>query len=162
MIDPNKILNIPMEEKEFIDPRIRPKFFMDLIQNYQSRYSNLKLIYAYLNTDPLVPIDYVVIFSTRNVGDTADLIVYDAPLLYNDRSLPGYRYCKRLQIENDFFKEATNYMVTLPLVRFNEYINVMLNLSVEPNSELYWKKTEHSEKFIKGILDLSLRYNKRR
>lgn len=161
MIDQNKILDIPMEEKNFIDPRLRPKFFMDLIQNYKERYPNIKLIYAYLNTDAKIPIDYVVVFSTRNIDNTMDLIIYDAPLLYNDRSLPGYRYCKRLKIEDDFFKEAINNMVSLTTVRFNEYINMMLNLSIESNSELYWKKPDYSKTFVKGLLDLSLRFNKR-
>jgi hypothetical protein len=162
MIDHNKILSVPVEEKAFIDPRVRPKFFMDLIQNYKDRYPNFKLIYAYLNTDAKIPIDYVIIFSTKNVDNTMDLVIYDAPLLYNDRSLPGYRYCKRLKIEDDFFKEATNNMVSLSLVRFNEYINMMLNLSIESNNELYWKRPEYAKTFCKGLLDLSLRFNKRR
>lgn len=161
MLDPNKILDIPMEEKAFIDPTIRPKFFMDLIENYKVRYPNLKLIYAYLNTDSSVPIDYVVLFQTKNTDNTTDLTVFDIPLLYNDRSLPGYRYCKRLSLENDFFKDAIGNLVSLSTVRFYEFLNQILNLSIDPKHEMYWRKPELSKEVAKGLLDLALRHTKR-
>ena len=161
MIDKNKILNIPLDELNFIHPDHRPKFFMDLINNYKERYPTLKLKYAYLNTDPKQPIDYIVLFQTKNLDNTLDLMVFDSPMLYSDRSLPGYRFCKRTGIEDDFFKEAINSMVSISLIRFNEFINTMLNLSINPSDERYWRKPEFAESVSKGLLDLSLRYNKR-
>jgi len=162
MIDSNKLLEIPEDEKNFIDPRLRPKFFMNIIKEYEKRCPNLKLIYAYLNTDANSPIDFIVLFQTKNLDKTLDLIVYDIPLLYSDRSIPGYRYCMRTNKLDDYFKESTNLMVSLQLPKFNEFINSnLVNLSVKPDNEMYWRKQEFSSKVAKSLLDLSLRYVKR-
>jgi hypothetical protein len=160
MIDKNKILNIPYDEKIFITPTHRDKFFLDLIKNYKNRYDNLKLIFAFLNKDAKSLLDYILIFKTKDIKNDLPLIVFDAPIIYSDRSLPGYRYCKRLEIEDDFFKESILNMVTMSEYRFNEFIN-SLNFSIDSNHDKFWKKKEYCEMISKQLLDLSLRYNKK-
>lgn len=157
MISPYKKLNIPREEKLFILPEPREKLFIDLINQYKKRYPDLKLIYGYLNHDSSLSIDYVLIFHMIE----SDVIIFDIPYIYTDRAIPGYRYCKKNHIENDFFEEAYGLMTRLSYPRFNEYLTIMCNLSLDSKNELYWQNPKNSMTLCKGLVDLSLRYNKK-
>lgn len=174
MLDPNKILVIPREEKLYIKPEVRQALFSEIIAEYPKRYPNLKLIYANLNTNPEYPLDYVIIFKTNSIQGNIPLIVYDAPLLYSDRTTPGYRYCRRMHKEDDFYLEGVKSMTTLPEARFNEYIENMIlienvinnkleisHLSLSSKSPLFWKSATYSGQLMKGLIDLALRYVKK-
>ena len=174
MIDSNKILHIPHEEKLYIKPEVRQALLKEIITEYPKRYPNLKLIYAAMNHDPKCPIDYTLVFKTMNNTGTIPLIVYDGPLLYADRSVPGYRYCKRMKIEDKFYLEGVKSMTTIPENRFYEYIENMIFVDVEIDGKMnnilasndskslvYWKKEDFIVPVIKGLFDLSLRYVKR-
>ena len=158
MIDKNKKLNIPRSEKVYITKDVREKLLIDLLNEYENRYDTLTLEYVYLNNNPEKPLDYIVLFKTRNDNNTMDLIVYDAPLIYSDRSIPGYRYCKREKMEKLFFEEAIGSMVILTEARFKEIIEVTIGLEYDNEGERHWKNAEYAEMIAAGLVDISLRY----
>ena len=160
MINPNKKLKIPANEKQFIMPDVRQKIFKEIYTMYQRTY-NIKLIYAYLNTDENLMVDYVLIFKARNNDDTKDLIVYDCVPAFSDRSTPGYRYCKRTGVTKEFYQEGINSMVVMERDKFYEFIKFGLGLSLDKSDELYWKSPNNYKELLEGLLDLSIRYVKK-
>jgi len=186
MIDPNKLLDIPLNEKAFIKPNIRQALLVEIMSEYKKRFPMLKLWYAMMNTNPKIAVDYVLLFKTINVKGDLPLIVYDIPVLYSNRTVPGYRYCKRMHIEDDFFKESSASLVTLSEEKFIEFVENGIiyekivpvaienetftkphdsniyqycKLSNDPKSEFFWKNPKYSDIVLQGLLDLSLRFN---
>jgi len=159
MIDKNKKLNIPREEKLFIQPTVREKLFLDLINEYEKRYPGMTLEYAYLNSNPEIPMDYILLFKTRNTDNTVNLIVYDCPMLFSDRSITGYRFCKREGKLDDFFEEAIASMVRFPEIAFKEFIEEIVGLDYfNEESQNYWKNEEFTERVSNNIMALAIRY----
>lgn len=154
--NPYKKLKIPKEELRFIMPDARKKLFLDMLNEYKKRAPELKLQYVYYNTDSSFSIDYLIIFRAKTAN--GNVIVFDIPYLYTDRTIPGYRYCKKNDILDDFFYEAQNLMTSLSEVRFYEYLNMMVGLSTDKNSDLYWKDPKNAIQLAKGLSDLSLRF----
>jgi len=161
LIIQNKKLNIPREELLFVMPEPRLKLFYDLINEYKKRRPELKLRYAYLNFNEKFGIDYLLVFEGIGAKNGMPTILYDCPYIYTNRAIPGYRYCKRENLLDDFFEDAFNFMTTLSKVRFDEYVNSMINLSIKKDNPLYWRKEENSEKLVKGLIDLALYYVKK-
>ena len=161
MLDNNKKLRIPIDELAFIRPEVRQKLFKEIYITYQNKY-NIKLLYACLNTNPDVLVDYCIIYKTKNDDGTKDLIIFDVTPVSSDRSTPGYRYCKRNKITDDFYDEGINSMVIMERSKFFEYIEMNLMLSKDKNSEDYWKGPKNSDKLLKGLLDISFRYVKKK
>jgi len=159
MISKYKKLNIPKEEKLYILPGPRKKLFKDLLSEYEKRFPNFTLTYANLNHDSTLPIDYVLIFTTKINGN--DIIIMETPYLYSDRTLPGYRYCKRENQLDLFFEEAGELMTRMPYDRFVEYLNAMLELSVDEKSDNYWKAPKNIRVFTEGILTLASRFRRK-
>lgn len=162
MIDPTKRLKIPMPEKYYIYPDARKKLFMHLVNEYKIRYEDLKLLYAYLNFNPDLNIDYLLVFSTKNSAGNP-MIMYDAPFLYSDRTTPGYRYCIKNNLLDDFFEEAMLQMTTLPKYSFNEFLSIAINppLSTDKNNPRYWRNPNVAFDLCKNLGELSLRYAKK-
>lgn len=160
MFNSSKNLHIPTEEKRFITPEVREKMFKHIYSGYPKRYP-MKLIYAYLNSDPNMMVDYVVIYSARNDEDTGDLILFDVPPIHSDRSTPGYRYCYRTKKEDEFFKAGVDDMTIMDKNLFYEFITMKLGLSRDKKSPDYWKSANNYEDLLQGLLDISLRYTKR-
>lgn len=161
MIDPNKKLRIPINEMKFIKPDVRQKVFKEIYTTYQKKF-NVKLIYAYLNTDPNLIVDYIVMYKAKDSTGKVDIIMYDAVPAYSNRCTPGYLYCKRNGITDDFYDEGINSMVILSKDKFNEFIDMGLRLSRDKESDLYWKKPDKSKDLITGLLDMSFQYKKKR
>lgn len=161
MINKYKKLNIPIDEKLYILPDVRAKLFNHLIKEYGKRFPDYKLIYGLLNNNasPTMAIDFMLIFEYR--VQNKNVILIEIPFQYSDRTIPGYRYCLREGLINDYFEEAGELMVRLPAYRYYEYLNLRLNLSDNPDDPLYWRKKEHSEKLIEGLVDLSLRFTRK-
>lgn len=159
MISKYKKLNIPKEEKLYILPASRKKLFKDLLNEYKKRFPNFNLIYANLNHNSSIPIDYILIFTTKISNN--EVILIETPYLYSDRAIPGYRYCKRENQSDLFFEEASELMTRMPYDRFVEYLNAMLELSVDENSDNYWKAPENMQKFTEGVLTLGSRFRRR-
>lgn len=151
-------LKIPRDELLFILPQPRINLFYDLIEEYKRRRPELKLLYGYLNYDASLGIDYLLIFEGIGATNKLPMALYDCPYIYTERAIPGYRYCKREGLLDDFFSDAFNFMPTMPMNRFEEYINSMLNLSIKKDDPLYWKKSDNTEKLVKGLTELSLYY----
>ena len=161
MINPDKKLKIPAKEKQFITPDVRQKIFKEIYTMYQRKY-NVKLVYAYMNTDPNLIVDYLVIYKTKNLTGDRDLIIYDCVPAHSDRSTPGYRYCKRTGITDTFYEEGINSMVVMEKNKFYEFITSGLALSTDKNNSLYWRSPKNYKDLLNGLLDLSLRYVKRK
>ena len=160
MITSKNKLKIPPEELRFTKPDIRSKLFKEIYSGYKNIYG-LKLIYAYLNTDPSLLVDYCVIYKARNDDDTTDIIVYDIPPIHSHRSTPGYRYCRRTHQENKFFESGVEDMVVMDKNKFYEFIMYNLEYSLDKNDPKYWKNPENYKDLLQGLLDISLRYNKK-
>ena len=160
MIDGRNKLHIPPDEKKFITPKSRQKMFKHIINGYTERFG-MKLIYAYLNSDPNLMVDYCVIYTARNEDNSGDLILFDIPPIHSDRSTPGYRYCYRVRKEDEFFQFGVDDMTILAKEKFYVFITMGLGLSRDKNSPDYWKKDENYEDLLQGLLDMSLRYTKR-
>ena len=160
MMKSSKKINIPVNELKFIKPEIRQKLFLEICNGYPKRY-NVKLMYAYLNSDPEIIVDYLVMYSARNDENTADLILFDIPPIHSIRSTPGYRYCRRTHKEDEFYEYGIDDIVVIEKDKFYEFIT-SIGLDRDKNSEFYWKKPENASELLSGLLDLSLRYNKRR
>lgn len=158
MIDKHKKLVIPIDEKLYIMPDVRAKLFSKLLQDYAKYYPKYKLIYGVLNNKATatMAVDFMLIFEYK-VGNN-NVILIEAPFQYSDRTIPGYRYCLREGLIQDYFEEAGELMVRMPAYRFYEFLNLRLDLSDNPESEDYWKREEHAEKLTEGMVDLSVRF----
>lgn len=161
MIDDDKKIPIPLNELTFIKPDVRMKLFKEIYTEYPKRYPNMKLIYANLNHDPEVMVDYCLIFKAKNSDGVGDLILVEVPPIYSNRSTPGYRYYRRTKKEDNFYESGVAEIVVMEANRFYEFIALSLELSLDKNSPLFWKSPDNSSALLKGLLDLSLRYNKR-
>lgn len=160
MIKSSKKINIPVDELKFIKPELRQKLFLEICNEYPKRY-NVKLLYAYLNSNPDIIVDYAIIFAARNDEDTTDLILFDIPPIHSIRSTPGYRYCRRNHIEDKFYEYGIDDIVVIEKDKFYEFIS-SIGLDRNKNSEFYWKSPKNADELLSRLLDLSLRYNKRK
>lgn len=134
--------------------------FRHIIKGYTEKYG-MKLIYAYLNSDPELMVDYLVIYTARNDADSGDLILFDIPPIHSDRSTPGFRYCYREKKEDEFFKFGVDDMTILAKDKFYEFITMGLGMSRDKRSKDYWKNPDNYKDLLQGLLDMSMRYTKR-
>lgn len=155
-----KSLDIPHEVLNFIKPDTRLEVFNYILKDYAKRYPQLKLQFAYINTDSESPIDFVVLFKTKSVDGKRNLIVYDIPVIYSDRSLPGFRYCKSQgkEMANKYYEYAINNMTRMDEIKFHEFIEHVANLSLNKRSKKYWKKEQYAKELSSKLFDLSLLY----
>jgi hypothetical protein len=153
--DPTKVLSIPMNELLFVDPNVRYKLFLDLVSEYKKRFPDMKMIKAYLNYEVDLRLDYMLVFTA--VQENLRLILFEFPLAYTDRSIPGYRYCKRENKMDDFFKEAIGQMTKMAEGKFREFITSYLKLSLDKTKETYWGSVQNIKKVAGAIVDVSIR-----
>lgn len=150
-------IDIPLSEKTFILPQPRLKLFENLISNYGVFCPELKLIYAYLNYNSKTPVDYLVIFEGMSKGEK--IILWDAPYLYSNKTIPAYRYICRNDLYSDFFIFIRESLCRTSYSKFKEFIpSSLCELSFNPNDELYWKRPENADTLLKAMLELSLIY----
>lgn len=157
-----KSLDIPQEVLNFIKPDTRMEVFNYILKDYAKRYPQLKLQFAYINTDSESPIDFVVLFRTKSVDGKRNLIVFDIPVIYSDRSLPGFRYCKSQgkDMTNKYYDYAIDNMTRLDETKFHEFITHVAKLSLNKRSKNYWKKEQHAKDLASKLFDLSLLYRR--
>lgn len=156
----SKRVKIPPAELRFIKPNVRQKIFKEIYTGYTTRYG-MKLVYGYLNSDPELFVDYCIIYKARNDDNTADIIVFDVPPIHSDRSTPAYRYCRRTNQQDKFFEYGVDNMVVMEKSKFYEFITLNLGFSTNRKDDLYWKRSTNYRDLLQGLLDLSLRYNKK-
>ena len=113
-------IQVPFEEKTFILPQPRIKLFQNLIENYKVFCPELKLIYAFLNFNSKNPIDYLLIFTGTSKGEK--LILWDAPYLYSNKTIPAYRYICKHNLYEQFFKFIEESLCRMSFIRFKEFI----------------------------------------
>ena len=88
-------------------------------------------------------------------------MVWDNPVQYTNRSIPGYRYYVKNNRFNDFFEECGKNFCRIPWDKFQEFIQYGCNLSWKKEDDLYWKKPENSFTLLKNLHELSFLYNKK-
>lgn len=161
MIDNDKKIAIPLDELKFIKPDVRMKLFKEIYTEYTKRYPSMKMIYANLNHDATVMVDYCLIFKAKNNDGFGDLILFDVPPIHSNRSTPGYRYYRRTKQEDNFYESGVDEIIIMELNKFYEFITLNLELSLDKKSPKYWKSPDNSSILLKGLLDMSFRYNKK-
>lgn len=150
-------LQIPFEEKTFILPQPRIKLFENLIANYKVFCPELRMLYAFLNFNSKTPIDYLLIFSGTSKG--RKIILWDAPYLYSNKTIPAYRYVCKHNLFTQFFKYVEESLCRMPYDKFEEFIPCNLcNLSLDPNDPKYWKNPDNADDLLASMADLALQY----
>lgn len=150
-------LQIPFEEKTFILPQPRIKLFENLLANYKVFCPELNLIYAFLNFNSKTPIDYLVIFTANSGGKK--VLLWDAPYLYSNKTIPAYRYVCKNNLFDQFFKYIEESLCRMSYERFMEFIPCNLcGLSIDPKSDKYWKNWGNADQLLAAMADLSLQY----
>lgn len=141
----------------------RVNAFNDLISYYRDKLKaiNGKIIYAYLTPDDTEPnstqFDFCIIMKIKNeIGH--EIILVECPIRYSDKCLASYLYCKSNNKLDDYYYETMKLTCRLSLGRFDEYINVMCELSTIKDHDLYWKKPLHVNTLLDKFGDLSMRY----
>ena len=158
MFSNDKEINIPMEERLMVYPKQRQELFINLVENYKVFCPNIRMVYAGLNFNSELKIDYIVIFETVIQGK--NLILWDCPFAYTTRAIPAYRYVIKNNLYKEFFDTCMQHFCQIERERFVEFLNSELggNLSTNENDPKYWKRAENSEILMKGMVELSLLY----
>ena len=158
MFNDEKEIDIPMEERLMIYPKQRQQLFLNLVENYKIFCPNLKMIYAALNFDSELKIDYLVVFESTIKGKP--FIIWDSPFAYTNRSIPSYRYIVKNKMHKEFFEMCLNHMCQMERDKFIQFINSSLcgNLNTNSNSPQYWKLPDNSNELMKGMSGLGLLY----
>ena len=160
MIKNRNKMKMPFHHRHVIRPATRVKVFKEIAAKYQS-YFGLKCIYAFLNTDPKLMIDYCLIFKGKNDDGTHDIILFDVVPLNGDRCTPEYPIYKKAGKEKNFFQYGIEVMPLMTPQMFYGYLEFN-GYSRDKNSEMFWKKPEHAKKLSKGLFDWTLPYNRKR
>ena len=160
MLSKSKIneIDVPMEERLMVYPKQRQQLFLNLVENYKIFLPNLKMIYAALNFDAELKMDYLVIFESSKNGKP--FILWDAPFAFTNRSVPSYRYAVKNSLHKEFFNTCLAHLCQIERGKFIEFLNSSLcgKLSIDSKSDLYWKSPANSQKLMKGMSELGLLY----
>lgn len=158
MFSEKKEFEAPIEERLMVYPKQRQQLFLNLVENYKIFCPTIKMIYAALNFDSELKIDYLVIFEGIKKGKK--FIFWDSPFTFTNRSIPAYRYAVKNNLHKDFFESCMKHFCQIEYSKFTEFVNSSLceNLSNKPNDPLYWKNSDNSDKFMKGMSELGLMY----
>ena len=157
MFSDKKEIDVPMEERLLIYPEQRQKLFLNMVENYKIFCPNIKLLYAALNYDSELKIEYLVIFEGVRKGK--NFILWDSPFIYTNRAIPAYRYAVRNNLFKEFFDMCVSRFCQMEKSRFYDFINSNLcGLSTEKDDPLYWKKPENAHALMKGMSSMGLMY----
>lgn len=153
-------IQIPFEEKTFILPDLRIKLFQNLIENYKVFCPQLKLVYAYLNFNSKNPIDYLLMFTYTD--SKRKILLWDAPYLYSNKTIPAYRYICKNNLYEQFFKYCEESMCRMNYEKFLEFIPCNLcGLSLDKTNDKYWKSESNADHLLESMAELSLQYTPR-
>ena len=151
-------IKVPQEYKEFILPKDRIALFKNFLANMKVFLPSLDRVYAYLNFDSSLPIDYLIIYrgvSKSGVG----IILWDCPYLYSNKTIPAYRYIAANNMYQQFFQYMADSMPRMEYSKFLELITSNLcGLDFDPNSDKYWKSPDNALTLAKTLTDISLEY----
>jgi len=158
MFDSKKEIDVPINERLIVYPKQRQQLFLNLVENYKIFCPNLKMLYAALNFDSELKIDYLVIFEGYKKGKR--FIIWDSPFLYTNRAIPAYRYAVKNNLHKEYFDTCIANFCNMEYPKFVEFLNSNLckNLSLDSNSDKYWKSPDNSHSLMKGMSELGLLY----
>ena len=149
----------------------RDRYFMDIIKMFQKKYPGPRIIYAnnmngaQLNPDHPTE-DFIIIIKARVVDRNKklppkDLILLDAPPLFTERSIAGWTLAVEQGKMDGYFKLFMDRCLRLELRKFYEFLEGYCLLSLDPSSELYWKKPENAGTLTKDLERLYAQYRPR-
>ena len=144
-------LEVPFEDRTFIDYQLRIDLFPNLIENLKVYMPNMELIFAYLNRDVNVNIDYFIILYDKE----RDRILWDIAYLYSNRAMPGYLYAIKNNLYKEFFDTIKDHICSTNSSKFSEFITMGCGLSMDKNKENYWKDPKNINTFIDNLTELS-------
>lgn len=132
------------------------KTYMDLIQEIKTRYSDLKIIYGFLNQNQLELCEYILIYKKQNVVGNKTITVYGIFLAtkFGQKSLECFDLCKKDGILEKFFDVFFDQPTVYTEGIFNSLIRDELKLSFDKNSPKYWKKVENAPVLIHKLNEL--------
>ena len=150
--------DVPMEERLMIYPKQRQQLFLNLVENYKIFLPNLKMIYAALNFDSELKIDYLVIFEAYKKGKP--FILWDAPFIYTNRAMPAYRYAVKNNKHKEYFDTCLKHLCQMERDKFTQFLTSDLcgHLSINNKNSSYWKSPDNSNELMKGMSELGLQY----
>lgn len=158
MLEDKKEINVPLEERVYIQPKQRQQLFINLIENYKIFYPDINMIYAALNFNSELKIEYLVIFEVTIKNKP--FILWDAPFIYTNRAIPAYRYAVVNNLHKEYFDTCVSHLCQMSKDKFYEFLNSSLcgNLSLNENDSKYWKSPNNLYALLKGMSELSLLY----
>lgn len=136
----------------------RSKVFLKMCNEFKRRYPNIKLIYAYINPNPIERLQFMLIFKftshvkTRMFENfmTKYTIICGNAVSYT--SLEGFDICDSRNELDNWFADVMTQPATYPETFFRDIINRNDELSYEDkNSDKYWKKPENADKLINHL-----------
>lgn len=156
--DGHETFDVPEEERMFILPSARQKLFINLVENYKVFCPNINMIYAALNFDSELKVEYLVIFEAIVKGK--QVVLWDAPYLFTNRAIPAYRYAVKTNQHQAYFTECMKNFKQIEKERFIEFLGSEYcgELTLDHDSEKYWRLPENAPSLIEGIVDLALLY----
>lgn len=139
----------------------RDTVFMDMLSEFKKIpfKVDLKTIYAYLDPDPLAMTQFVIICKiTETPPPDAEIqrtrrryLMISAPN-FSLTSLQSYHMAKRDGKIDDYFAELTSQPIVVPEAAFFDFITHEAELSLDANSEKYWKKPENAATLAKHVM----------
>lgn len=158
MYSNKKEIDIPIEERLMVYPKQRQQLFLNLVENYKIFCPGINMIYAALNFDSELKIDYLVIFESVIKGKS--FILWDSPFMYTNRAIPAYRYVVKNNLHKEFYETCTGHFCQMDREKFMEFLESSLcgNLSTDSKNPLFWKLPENSHALMKGMSEMSLLY----
>ena len=156
MFDGHEDFEVPYEERLYILPKPRQQLFLNLVENYKIFCPHIKMIYATLNFDKELKVDYMVIFQAQQKG--TNLILWDAPYAFTNRAIPAYRYAVKTNQHQAFFRECMKKFCQMEEQKFRQFLQSPNcgNLSLSSKSPKYWKLPENSHSLIEGMCEIGL------
>lgn len=156
--DGHETFEVPEEERLFIAPSARQSLFINLVENYKIFCQTANMIYAALNFNSELKIEYLVIFDT--IVNDKRVVLWDAPYIYTNRALPAYRYAVKTKQHGAYFKECMKNFKQIERDRFIEFLgsDYCGGLTLDHDSDKYWRDPENAPSLMEGITDLALLY----
>ena len=158
MFDGKDTFKVPEEQMLFVAPQARQQLFINLIENYKIFCPDLNMIYAALNFNSALRIEYLVVFDVILNGK--QLVLWDNPYVFTNRAIPAYRYAVNTNQHAAYFKECRKNFKQIEAERFTEFLgsDYCHGLTLDHDSERYWRNPDNAPDLMEGIADLGLLY----
>lgn len=106
-------------------------------------------------------IDYMLFFKYTTINEynkqSQDAVFFTSPYISTNYSIPGYRYAVRTEQIDIWMDTFIKTMPRVQLSKFNEFITNMCELSLDKESDKFWKKSENAKILIPSVIELYMR-----